>query len=235
MKKKWNYFYYPFRVLFLLPKLPLKKYFFFLFLMTIMLSFIMIVGIYFFVDSILKVLLEIYLLEFKYLLAVLNILLTLQLFFLFFAFYRIIAQLVILPFLEPLRKALENKYNVPSAKETTFKQDIINMFYGLYKSILFILIYLFLFFLTIFLGPFQNVILFLYDSYILGNEIFDAYWEKEYPHPKERSKKLKEQKIEMLLTGMASTMILFIPIFGVFLSTICGYMSVFFNHHRIRI
>ncbi len=235
MKEKWNYFYYPFRVLFLIPKLPLKKYFFLLFFMTIMLSFIIILGIYFFLDSIMKVFLERYLLEYKYLLPLLNILLTLQLFFLFFAFYRIISQLGILPFLEPLRKALEKEYNVASAKETTFKQDIKNLFYGLYKSILLIFIYLFLFFVTIFLGPFQNVILFLYDSYILGNGIFDAYWEKEYPHPKERTKKLKEQKIEMLLTGMASTMILFIPIFGVFLSTICGYMSVFFNHHKIRI
>jgi len=195
----------------------------------------MILGIYFFLDSILKVFLERYLLEYKYLLSVLNILLTLQLFFLFFAFYRIIAQLVILPFLDPLRKELEKKYNVPSAKETTFKQDIRNMFYGLYKSILFILIYLFLFFVTIFLGPFQNVILFLYDSYILGNGIFDVYWEKEFPHPKERKQKLKEQKIEMLLTGMASSMILLIPIFGVFLSAICGYIGVFFNHHKIKI
>jgi hypothetical protein len=120
MKKKWNYFYYPFRVLFLLPKLPLKKYFFFLFLMTIMLSFIMIVGIYFFVDSILKVLLERYLLEFKYLLAVLNILLTLQLFFLFFAFYRIIAQLVILPFFGTLTKSIRKQVQCSISKRNYF-------------------------------------------------------------------------------------------------------------------
>lgn len=84
------------------------------------------------------------------------------------------------------------------------------------------------------LGSFQILLLFLFDSYILGNGIYDTYFEKKIPEPKLRSKELKKKRKEILLTGMASTLLLFFPLFGIILSFFCGFIAVFLNEHDIK-
>lgn len=234
MKENINYFLYSFRAIFLIPKLRLGKYLILPFIMTLLLSFFIIMGLYFLMDFILKSFLGNYLLQYDYLIPALNILIVIQLIFFFGIFYRIVAQLLILPFLDPLRKELEKKYHITRHKETTFKEDVKNFFWGFYRSIVYVLIYIILMMGTFFLGPLQSFLLFIYDSYILGKGIFDVFLEKEFPEPKEREKVLKTQKIPILMTGIASMLILFIPILGILLSAICGYISVFLNYHHIK-
>lgn len=239
MKQSIKYFIYPFRVILYIPRFKLGKYLILSLFLTLVSSLFLILGLYFLLDSLLKAVLQDFLMQYvnfyDYLLPVLNILLAIQMFFLFIVFYRILAQLLILPFLEPLRKELEKKYNISPIKNTTLKQDIKNLFYGLYKSFIYVVIYIFLLIISIFLGPFQSIILFLYDSYIIGKGIFDVYFEKDYPEPKQREQFLKTKKIPILLTGIACTIILFIPIFGILLSAICGYTAVFLNENKIKI
>lgn len=201
--------------------------------MTLLLSIISSVGIYYINKILFSKYLEEFLLEFNYLISIIHIMIFIYSFFFFIVFYRVIAQIAILPFLEPLWKELLIKHQITEIKSTTFYQDIINSMSGILKSFLYLIIYMVLFLFTIFLGPIQALILFFFNSYAIGHAIFDVFYERFYPEPKQRSAFLKNKKKEIFLLGLSTTTILLIPVIGIFLAGICGYIAVFLYHYEI--
>ncbi len=81
----------------------------------------------------------------------------------------------------------------------------------------------------------QAIILFLFNSYALGNGIYDVFFEKEIPSPVKRQSLLKKKKLEILFLGIGISFILMIPVIGIILSVICGYISLFVYYHKIKI
>ncbi len=154
--------------------------------------------------------------------------------FLFVIFYRMIAQITIVPFIDHLKTELHNHYKIKESHLTQIRYDLINFFWSIGKSLYYVVWYFFIFFITLPFGSFQILILFLFNSYILGISIYDTYLEKKFPNPKVRSRELKNKRKEILLTGIASTLLLFVPIFGVILSFLCGYISAFLNDYNIK-
>ncbi len=201
--------------------------------MTILLSFVTSIGIFYFNRILFSKYLEQFLLKFEYLISFIHIMIFIYSFFLFIMFYRVIAQIAILPFLEPLWKELLIKYQITETNNTTFYQDIINLIAGILKSFLYLITYMILFLFTIFLGPIQAIILFLFNAYSIGHAIFDVFYERFYPEPKQRSAFLKTKKKEIFLLGLSTLTILLIPILGIFLAGICGYIAVFLYHYEI--
>lgn len=233
-----QYFLNPFKSIKLIFKLGLEKYLLFSFLLTLMLSFLVSFGIFLVMNSLVKNILLNYLPEIQYFSNIFSFIITIlilsQSFLLFVVFYRILAQISFLPFLGKIRETLENYFSIKETYTSHITYDIKNTLWGIFKSLYYLLIYILIFIITILLGPIQNVILILFDSYLLGNGIYDVYLEKKFPEPKKRSLELKKRRKEIFFTGLASLFLLLIPIIGILLSFLCGYISAFINENKIK-
>ncbi|MFN3603236.1 MAG: EI24 domain-containing protein [Leptonema sp. (in: bacteria)] len=233
-----QYFLNPFKSLKLFFKLNLQKYFWLPFFITILLSFFTALGIYFLINFIFRTFVVPNLPEVSFFSNLIYLSLTLLIFmnsfFFFVVFYRFISQIVVLPFLDGLRTKLCKYFAIQEDYNTNIKSNIKNFFIGIGKSLLYIVLYFFFFGISFLLGPFQPIFLFLFDSYILGTGIYDVYLEKKIPEPRLRSLEIQKRRKEIFLTGMASTLMLLIPIVGIFISFLCGYMAAFLNDYRIK-
>lgn len=221
----------PYKAIFLIFKFRLTRFIFLPFIMTILLSVISSLGIYYLHKIIILQYLEPLLTKFSYLISLLQIIIFIYSLFFFIVFYRIIAQIAILPFLEPLQKKLYDIYQIKEPTHTTLYIDFINLIHGILKSFLFLFLYILVFLITFVLGPIQAIILFFFDSYAIGHAIFDVFYERFYPKPKQRSTFLKTKKKEIFFLGLSTTSILLIPVLGIFLSGICGYIAIFLYHY----
>lgn len=228
----------PFKSIKLIFKLGLQRYLLFSFLLTVLLSVLISFGVFLFMNYVVKKILLNYIPDIQYLSNIFSLIITIlilsQSFLLFVVFYRIIAQISFLPFLNKIREKLEFHFNLKETYTTHITYDIKNILWGIFKSLYYLLIYILIFLITFLLGPIQNMILFLFDSYLLGNGIYDIYLERKFPDPKKRSIELKKRRKEIFLTGLASIFLLLIPIIGILLSFICGYISAFINENKIK-
>ncbi len=130
---------YPFKSIKILIQYNLIKYLLFPFLITIILSFFLGWGIYEFLSFIIRSKLN-FLFEYSWIKFTLNIFLVVQSILFFVIFYRLIIQLIILFFIEPVKKKLENIFHISYHFNTNLKQDVIK-FINLFNLFFFMFFY----------------------------------------------------------------------------------------------
>ncbi|MEM7183435.1 MAG: EI24 domain-containing protein, partial [Spirochaetota bacterium] len=147
--------------------------------------------------------------------------------------YTPLASVIIIPFLGYLLAKLEELY-LGKTIEVPIWQDIRNAFLGFFLSLLFTLYGLLAFFLGLFLGPLQPVLVVLVNGYILGRSSFEYLLEKDYPALQERKQEMKNFYQETFGLGVAQVLFLFIPIFGVILAPSFALCGAFLLYHKIE-
>ncbi|MCS7205949.1 MAG: EI24 domain-containing protein [Leptospiraceae bacterium] len=231
MKESWEYLIKPIKSLSLLKKLKFLKYIIFI----IFLAFLLSIGIAYFIYLLLEGLIWSFF-DLSQIHSMIKFLvyavIVLQSFFLFLVFYRVFVQIFVFPFLLLLRKELEKHYRIGNFQKTNFFLSFRNFLWSLYKTLLFQVVYLFLLVFTFFLGPLQPLILFLYQGYSLGYGIYDILLEQEFPTPKERYQLIESIKKEVFFTGVGALILIFIPILGVILSPVSGFIAAFQNRYQ---
>lgn len=134
-------------------------------------------------------------------------------FFFSFFIYRSLLMIIIIPFLGPLLSRLEMEF-LGHKKEIPLKEEIKNLGFSIWMSMLFLIIEIGVLLVSLFLGPLSPLVLFFMESYLLGRGSFDYLVEKDYPIIPERKKIINENKKLFIGSGVASFLIMFIPIYG---------------------
>lgn len=153
-------------------------------------------------------------------------------FILYIILYAPVASLVVIPFLGYLLARLEKIY-LGQAIEISTAQDIKNIFLGFLVNLKYSLLSIFTFFLGLFLGPFQPVLVIGVNGYILGRGSYEFLLEKDFASLRERSHKAKPMKAKMLGLGMAQLLFLLIPVVGILLSSCFALAGAFLLYYGI--
>ena len=131
--------------------------------------------------------------------------------------YRIIASLVVMPFLGPL---LEKTIFLLHEKQVkiSFLSEIKNIIYTLWVNIKFSITGLFVLIATLPLGPFQILVMIFVEGYFLGRASFDPVFESENTKIRERKKLIKIHFYEILGLGSAFFLFLMVPVIGILIA-----------------
>lgn len=145
--------------------------------------------------------------------------------------YRVIASLVIIPFLGPLLNQTE-KIHIGRPIEVSLGRDIKNALIGLKISLKFALIGLLVLVISLPLGPFQIIINTLLQGYFLGRSAFDYIFEKEATDPQGRRELVRRHRLQIIGLGLAFFTVLLIPILGVIIAPPAALVGAALNFHR---
>ncbi|MCB1148465.1 MAG: EI24 domain-containing protein, partial [Leptospiraceae bacterium] len=127
--------------------------------------------------------------------------------------YRILASVVVMPFLGPLLSRVETLLN-GKATEVSISKDIKNAIVGIWVSLKYAFVEIIFLILTLFTGPVQPFIMAAVSGYFLGRGSFDYLLEKHTLSLRERKERAKEFWPEMEGLGVMHFITLFIPIIG---------------------
>lgn len=127
--------------------------------------------------------------------------------------YRILATIIVAPFLGPLLTRLE-QILVGKEKKLSLGMEIRNVFLGLFLNFRLFLLEIGLFFVSLFLGPFQWVVVFLTGSYVLGRGIFELILERHHRKIKERYRWASSHIAEIMGLGVLQYLLMLVPILG---------------------
>lgn len=127
--------------------------------------------------------------------------------------YRIMASIIVLPFLGPLLSRIETLLQGKPV-EVSIAKDIKNAILGIWISLKYAFFEILALFLTLVTGPLQPVIMAMISGYFLGRGSFDYLLEKHTLSFRERQERAKEFWPEMQGLGVMQFISLFIPILG---------------------
>ncbi|MDH5656408.1 MAG: EI24 domain-containing protein [Spirochaetia bacterium] len=148
-------------------------------------------------------------------------------------FYRVIASLIISPFLGPLleKTTIILYHKKPEVKLAT---EIKNIIYTVWVNIKFSFIGIAVLLISLPLGPFQILVMVFLEGYFLGRSSFDPVLDLENKSLRERKKIIKLHFYEILGIGSAFFLFLMIPILGVILAPASGVVaSAMIRHGRL--
>ncbi len=144
--------------------------------------------------------------------------------------YRLIAALVVVPFLGPLLTRAE-VILIGRTLDTTLAQDIRNTWLGVLVGLQFSVAGIIIWIFSLFLGPLQLPIVALAESYFLGRQAMDYVYEKETANLSERSNIAKSNLASIMGLGLAFFLFLWIPFIGVFLGHAAGVCGAAILRH----
>jgi CysZ protein len=145
--------------------------------------------------------------------------------------YQFLGSLLIIPFLGPLLAQVETILQ-GQAIEVSLVKDFQNAFVGIWIGIRDLCLQIFCLLLSLFLGPFQPVLMITITSHFLGRSSFDFLLEKHTQTLKERQAKTRTWWLEIQGLGLAEFLLLLIPIVGIFIvpaSGLVGAALLFYN------
>ncbi len=138
--------------------------------------------------------------------------------------YQFLGSLLIIPFLGPLLAQVETILQ-GQAIEVSLLKDFRNAFVGIWIGIRDLFLQIFCLVISLFLGPFQPVLMITVTSHFLGRSSFDFLLEKHTQTLKERQAKTKTWWLEIQGLGLAEFMLLLIPIVGIFIVPASGLVG----------
>ncbi len=127
--------------------------------------------------------------------------------------YRPLVSVLVLPFVGTTLNRVE-EILLGHSIETTVASDIRNALIGGWLGLLASALGTKVLVATIPLGPFQGVVMFLVNSYILGKSAFDFVFEKESETVGHRKQLIKHYRPEILGVGMGFFLLLLVPVIG---------------------
>ncbi|HMU81926.1 MAG TPA: EI24 domain-containing protein [Leptospiraceae bacterium] len=138
--------------------------------------------------------------------------------------YRPLSSMLVLPFIGPILAQVE-KVLLGKEIETTVSREIKNAMIGGWLGVQASIAALFIFVITLPLGPVQAPVMFLVNSYILGKSAFDFIFEKETGSVAERRAITKKYRPEILGVGIGFILFLLVPIAGAALAPIFAVVA----------
>ncbi|MEQ9366999.1 MAG: EI24 domain-containing protein [Leptospirales bacterium] len=145
--------------------------------------------------------------------------------------YRSLISIVIVPFLGPLVEQIE--LIVLGRKiETTVRQDLSNLGYGLWTSAKDSAAGIAILLLSLCLGPLNVPVNVLAQSYFLGRGPFDILFEKAAQTRAERGRLKRLWRVEILGAGLVFFLVLLLPVFGALIapvSVVTGVARLYYS------
>jgi CysZ protein len=151
--------------------------------------------------------------------------------FLTLILYQLLASLLVVPFLGPLLAKVETLLTGKTI-EVSLVQDLKNALLGIWIGIRDLCLQLLCLLVSLFLGPFQPVLMVTVTSHFLGRGSFDFLLEKHTQTLKERQEKTKTWCPEIQGLGLAQFLILLIPILGIFVVPASGLVGAALLFYR---
>ncbi|MCR9143490.1 MAG: EI24 domain-containing protein [bacterium] len=133
--------------------------------------------------------------------------------------YRSLISIVVVPFLGPLVEQIETIL-LGKKIETTVRQDLLNLSYGLWTSIVHSIAGLFILLLSLCLGPFNIPINVIAQSYFLGRGPFDMLFEKAADSHAERGALKRAWRAEIFGAGLVFFVVLLLPLIGALIAPV---------------
>lgn len=148
-----------------------------------------------------------------------------------FLTYRLVAGIIVIPFLGPLLSRVE-RIITGNSIGTTFMQDFRNALLGTYVGIRFSAAGILIWFFSLILGPLQLPVVAFAESYFLGRQAMDYVFEKETRNLKERSLAARTRLPAIMGLGFAFFIFLWIPLIGVFMGHPAAIAGAAIIRHR---
>lgn len=153
---------------------------------------------------------------------------------LIFFTFRLIANIIIIPFMGPLLSKSE-KILIGSEIDITLMKDIKNGLLGIVVTLKSFAIEIFFFFAFFTLGPLQPFLMAFVTSYFLGRGSMEYILEKHSLTLKERKERVKPYKWEIAGLGMAQFLVTLTGI-GIFVAPACaivGAARIFYDENSV--
>ena len=138
--------------------------------------------------------------------------------------YRLLASIMIIPFLGPLLGKIE-KIMMGQSIEVSLRQDLRNAVYGVGTGLRISLYSLAILIFSFFTGPLQVPINFIAQGYFMGRSSFDYIFEKASPELAKRKELIRKNRYAILGNGCAYLIFLFLPVLGLLLAPIFALSS----------
>lgn len=145
--------------------------------------------------------------------------------------FRFLLSIAILPFLGPLLDHVE-AHLTGTTRSTTLGQDIRNLWPALIMGIKATILSLLVAFISLPLGPFQMIPLFLLESLFMGRSLLEPILEKIEDSPKRRAEIASGYRARLLGLGAMTILFLWIPIIGAILSPAAALAGAAILYHR---
>ncbi len=133
--------------------------------------------------------------------------------------YRSLISVVVVPFLGPLLEQIE-MIILGQKIETTLKQDLMNLSFGLGTSIKHSLAGLVILLISLCLGPLNVPVNVAAQSYFLGRGPFDMLFEKAAHTHAERTRFRKSWRPEIFGAGLVFFVVLLLPLLGALIAPV---------------
>jgi len=131
--------------------------------------------------------------------------------------WRLVASVVVLPFLGPLLEKIEEEV-IGEALPTSWNENVRNTLIGLWTGVKHLVAGV----IILPLGPIGAALNITAQSYFSGRGVFDLLFEKHTPFMADRRTQIKRFRPELFGVGLAFFLTLFIPAIGVLAAPVLG-------------
>lgn len=135
--------------------------------------------------------------------------------------WRLVASVVVLPFLGPLLEKIEEEV-IGEALPTSWNENVRNTLIGLWTGVKHLVAGVLILAVSWPLGPIGAALNIMAQSYFSGRGVFDLLFEKHTPSMADRRTQIKRFRPELFGVGLAFFLTLFIPGIGVLAAPVLG-------------